>query len=177
MKSVGVLLGLLALVGCGARASQNAPDDITTAGGGGAGGSKASSGGAGGKGDGRGVAGSSGAASANVLLACHSPGGAQPPPQCTTQYTLGMDCDPATFYLCSTMGYTAEIVCGPPGSCIPPSDAGLTNLPNPCVGSCASYGLTCLYQVNTGLGGVSDYTCCFGDGGLAWLPGACPTLN
>ena len=178
MRSVGVLLGLLGLfglVGCSGRASQNAPDDMATAGGSGDGGSGANSGGASGKGGGSGAAGSSGAASANVLLLCQSPGGAQPPPLCTTQYTIGAACDPTTFYLCSTM--TAEIVCGPPGSCIPPSDAGFTTLPNPCVGSCASYGLTCLYQVNTGGGGVSEYTCCFGDGGLAWAPGGCPSLN
>jgi hypothetical protein len=163
MRWFGVAL-VIVLAGCGGHTTQPSSSDGT----GGLGGTNAT--GVGGSSSGSGGAGNT--ANINVLLACAPPGGAQPPPRCPTEYTVGEACDAATFTLCSDLGYTAQIVCGPPHSCLPPTDAGPFNQPNPCVGSCPALKQSCSWAPGSNGGGVSPFVCCHdGDGGLSWQLG------
>lgn len=162
MRWFGITLGV-ALAGCGGHATQPSTSDTTA----GAGGMSAEGVG----GSSMGLGGVGGTATTDVILTCAPPGGAQPPPRCTTEYTAGTACDPATFKLCSALEYTTQMVCGPPHSCLPPDDAGPFNPANPCVGSCPSLNQTCSWAPSPN-GGVSSFVCCHdGDGGISWKLG------
>jgi len=165
MKSRALPVAFLVLAfGCGGRAAEDS-------GGGGAGaptsgGNQAAS-----------ISGASGGSAvingicpdcANVLLACAPSGGAQPPALCASDVVVGADCDATAFPLCSTSDYSATIVCGLPGSCLPPADAGSYDSANPCVGPCATAGAICRWPLNQ-----STYMCCSDAGSLTWLLGDC----
>jgi hypothetical protein len=174
--SVAFLVGAF---GCGGRASEDSRGDTAGA----PSGSNASGSTSGASGTingicpncmyGLGGAGGYTAGSLNVLLACAPSGGAQPPALCTSDVVVGAPCYTTAFPLCSTSDYSATIVCGLPGSCIPPADSGSYDSANPCVGACATAGAICQWGVNLSGGGVSTYMCCSDAGRLTWLLGDC----
>jgi hypothetical protein len=172
-ESGGNSAGASSSTGSAARPNSNAggPNEITIGGLPGCAGTNCS-GGVGGGSSAAGVDG--GAPNPDVLVACApAAGGAQPPPLCTTEYTLGLPCNSATFQICAVPSYQAVIWCGRAGFCAPPPDAGPYNLPNPCEGPCDTIGATCQYAVNQSGGGVSNYMCCADVGGPMWLMADC----
>lgn len=178
MKSKTLSVALLVMsFGCGGRAAEESSGNSAGASSSDGGGLSRCAGatcsdGVGGGSSAAGVDG--GTPSPNVLVACApTVGGVEPPPLCTTEYTTGLPCDSATFQICSALGYEAEIWCGRPGFCEPPTDAGSYNLPNPCQGSCDTVGARCQYAVNESGGGVSNYMCCPAAGGPMWLMADC----